>query len=185
MRYLLGALFTLTLFAVWQELQAQPFSDARSASFLRLTGGTVTGDITSSGGAGAITLTDSDSSFVLPDNDTTALVIGSTDQLNLLTLDTGDDTETVIVTGTTTTTALHVDVGDALFDEDVAALGTITSTRATDLGWTGQAAANQACNTTCTSACVAGIDLVTFPATTGFLLCTDATADYCLCAGAS
>ena len=47
------------------------------------------------------------------------------------------------------------------------------------IGWTIQAAANQACNTTCTNGCVMGTDAVTF----GFLACTDATADSCLCAG--
>lgn len=50
----------------------------------------------------------------------------------------------------------------------------------TDAGWTVQNATNQACNTTCTTgACVIGIDVVT----TGFLACTDAIADNCLCAG--
>ncbi len=74
-------------------------------------------DLSLSGGAGALTLTDSASSMVLPDNDTTALLVGSTGLLNLLTLDTGDNTETVIVTGTTAATAFHVDTGLALVDE--------------------------------------------------------------------
>lgn len=59
---------------------------------------------------------------------------------------------------------------------------TITSTRTTDIGWVPVSAANQACNTTCTFACVTGIDTL---GTGGFLACTDATADHCLCAGAS
>lgn len=59
--------------------------------------------------------------------------------------------------------------------------GSLTSSKATDIGWTVQTATNQACNTTCTSACVVGTDTVT----AGFLSCTDATADMCLCAGAS
>lgn len=59
---------------------------------------------------------------------------------------------------------------------------TITSSRTTDIGWSVVAAANQACNTTCTSACVTGIDTL---GTGGFLACTTATADFCLCAGAS
>src|SRR3990167_5857759 len=87
---------------------------------------TFTGDVTIGGGAGAITASDSATSFVLPDNDTTALLIGSTDQLNLLTFDTGDDTETVIVTGTTAVDALHVDIGEALFDEAVDITGDLT-----------------------------------------------------------
>ena len=58
--------------------------------------------------------------------------------------------------------------------------GTIKSTAASDIGWTVQNAANQACNTTCTvGACVVGIDAIT----TAFLACTDVTADSCLCAG--
>lgn len=49
------------------------------------------------------------------------------------------------------------------------------------LGWTVQNAANQACNTTCTTgACVVGLDTAVLG---NFLLCTDATADTCLCAG--
>lgn len=58
---------------------------------------------------------------------------------------------------------------------------TLTSSRTTDFGWTAVAGANTACNTTCTSACVFGTDSVT----AGILLCTDATADVCLCAGSS
>lgn len=58
--------------------------------------------------------------------------------------------------------------------------GTFRSTASNNIGWSPQNASNQACNTTCTvGACVAGIDTTT----TAFLLCTDATADSCLCAG--
>lgn len=67
--------------------------------------------------------------------------------------------------------------------EAVATSNTITSSRTTDLGWSVVAGANTACNTTCTSACVVG-----FAAdVTGSnpVACTDATADTCLCAGAS
>lgn len=60
--------------------------------------------------------------------------------------------------------------------------GTVTSSRATDLGWSVVNAVNQACNTTCTSACVVGIDTL---GTGGFLSCATATADSCICAGAS
>ena len=66
---------------------------------------------------------------------------------------------------------------------NMAMVGTITSSRTTDLGWAVVNAANQACNTTCTSACVVGID--TGSTTSAFLACSDATADSCLCAGAS
>lgn len=52
-----------------------------------------------------------------------------------------------------------------------------------DLGWSIQAAANQACNTTCSTACVFGFD--TALGGTDLVSCTDATADRCLCAGGS
>jgi hypothetical protein len=60
--------------------------------------------------------------------------------------------------------------------------GTLTSSRATDFGWSIVNVANQACNTTCTSACVFGFNTA---AIGNLLPCTDATADSCLCAGAS
>jgi hypothetical protein len=96
-----------------------------------------TGDATFSGGAGAITMSDSASSVVLPDNDTTALAIGSTDQLGLLTFDTGDATETVIVNGTTTVKAFDVAVGTSSFAETVAMVA--NATVGTTLGVTGDA----------------------------------------------
>lgn len=58
---------------------------------------------------------------------------------------------------------------------------TLTSSRTTDFGWTPVNVANQACNTTCTSACVAGLD----SASPTFLSCSNAAADSCLCAGSS
>lgn len=60
---------------------------------------------------------------------------------------------------------------------------TITSTRATDIGWSVVAGANTACNTTCTSACVFGVNTAATEA--DIVACTDATADECLCAGAN
>lgn len=60
--------------------------------------------------------------------------------------------------------------------------GKLTSTATADLGWTRVNGANTACNTTCTSACVFGWDAA---APGALLACTDATADSCLCAGAS
>jgi len=58
---------------------------------------------------------------------------------------------------------------------------TLTSSATSDLGWSVVNSANQACNTTCTSACVIGMDA----GASAFLACSDATADSCLCAGAS
>lgn len=69
--------------------------------------------------------------------------------------------------------------------QNTLAAGTITSSRTTDLGWTVVAGADTACNSTCTSACVAGWNLTAGNITGTLLACTDATADACLCAGAS
>ena len=93
---------------------------------------TVSGDATLQGGAGALTFSDSASSVVLPDNDTTALLIGSTDQLGLLTIDTGDATETVIVNGTTTVEAFKVAVGTSTFTEDATFAGGAGAVNLTD-----------------------------------------------------
>ena len=80
----------------------------------------------------------------------------------------------------TTPVTLWVQSGVTRLDGAITTTSTFKSTAASDLGWTVQNATNQACNTTCTNgACVIGIDTVT----TGFLACTDATADSCLCAG--
>lgn len=63
---------------------------------------------------------------------------------------------------------------------------TLVSSRTTDFGWTVVTGANTACNTTCTSACVVGFDVGTLGAALAHIvLCTDATADECLCAGPS
>lgn len=69
-------------------------------------------------------------------------------------------------------------------DQDKSALftGTLRSSATTTIGWSVVAAPNQACNTTCTSACVTGIDTL---GTGGFLDCATATSDFCLCAGSS
>jgi hypothetical protein len=58
----------------------------------------------------------------------------------------------------------------------------ISSNNAGDIGWSAVNAANQACNTTCTSGCVFGMNT---GALGNFVGCADATADTCICAGAS
>ncbi len=156
---------------------------------------TMTGDLSLAGGAGAATFTDSASSIVVPDNDTTALVIGSTGLLDLVRIDTGDNTETLVVKGTTTTDALHVDVGDVQMDEDLAVTGALTLGGAAAvtgvLSGAGTAAwgsvvagANTACNTTCTAPCLFGFDSGAADAEL-VVACTDATADICICFGAN
>jgi len=62
----------------------------------------LTGDLTVAGGAGAITLSDTDSSIVLRDNDSTALLVGSTGTLDLLTVDTTDGVEGLLLSGYST-----------------------------------------------------------------------------------
>lgn len=93
-----------------------------------------------------------------------------------------------IVTGASGTFSLTQGGGTALVingSQAATFYGTVTSNRATDLGWSWQAAANQACNTTCTNACVGGIDTGVAFGASAFVACATATADVCLCAGAS
>lgn len=61
----------------------------------------------------------------------------------------------------------------------------INTASSTGIGWSEHNATNQACNTTCgTSACVIGLDIGTVGVVnSGFVACTDATADDCICAG--
>lgn len=61
--------------------------------------------------------------------------------------------------------------------------GAITSSATSDVGWAVVAGADTACNTTCTSACVFGVNTAATEA--DIVACTDNTADECLCAGAS
>lgn len=63
--------------------------------------------------------------------------------------------------------------------------GQLTSAGTGSLGWSTQSATDQACNTTCVSACVTGFNVVAGNVTGLPLACTDATADTCICAGAS
>lgn len=59
--------------------------------------------------------------------------------------------------------------------------GSLISSGTSDIGWTVQSAANQACNTTCTAGCVFGYDA----GTTTIVDCASALSDKCVCAGAS
>lgn len=65
---------------------------------------------------------------------------------------------------------------------EIRASSSITSTATSDIGWSIQTGANTACNTTCTNACVHGWDTSSGEVAVS---CSDATADKCLCAGAS
>lgn len=61
----------------------------------------IAGDLTLSGGAGALTFGAASSSVVTTDNSTTGLIVGATGETSMLTLDTTDDAEQVIVAATT------------------------------------------------------------------------------------
>lgn len=86
-----------------------------------LTGATTqTGDLTCQGGAGALTFSDSASSIVVPDNDTTALDIGSTGTTAGVRYSSADNAEELIVnsagfrtaSGTQITGATTLDASD-------------------------------------------------------------------------
>lgn len=85
------------------------------------------------------------------------------------------------ITGASNNYAIYTNSGLVRFGDDVQMTGKVTSSRTSDLGWTVQTAANQACTTTCTSAAVFGQDT----ATGNIVGPSDATADRCVCAGAS
>ena len=61
--------------------------------------------------------------------------------------------------------------------------GEVTSAGTSSIGWAVVAGADTACNTTCTSACVFGVNTASL--TADIVDCADATADECMCAGAS
>ena len=65
------------------------------------------------------------------------------------------------------------------FDETGQFIGAGTAT----IGWAVVAGANTACSTTCTTPCVFGVNTAATEA--DIVACADATADECLCAGAS
>lgn len=63
--------------------------------------------------------------------------------------------------------------------------GEITSTGTGSLGWSYVTGANTACTTTCTSAAVFGVDLAAGASSPVIVAANSATADACVCAGAS
>ncbi len=92
---------------------------------------------------------------------------------------TGTGSAVLATTPTLVTPVLGVATGTSL-----ALTGSLTSSAATNIGWSVVSGANTACDTTCTSACVVGFDTAG-PAITPCSGGTAATADLCLCAGAS
>ena len=65
--------------------------------------------------------------------------------------------------------------------DTITVTSTLTMTSTTSMGWTVQNAADQACNETCTKACVFGFD----DSNSTIVACSNTTADKCLCAGSS
>jgi hypothetical protein len=68
-------------------------------------------------------------------------------------------------------------------DLTVTFAGTLIGTGTSTIGWAVVAGANTACTTTCTTPCVFGVNTAATEA--DIVACADATADECLCAGAS
>jgi hypothetical protein len=77
---------------------------------------------------------------------------------------------------TTTSITLTADGGTCTSDGNLSCTGN-------DMGWAVVAGANTACTTTCTSACIFGVNTAATEA--DIVNCADATADECLCAGAT
>lgn len=88
-----------------------------SATFVLTPATAFTADVTLNGGAGALVFGAVASSVVTTDNSATGLLLGSTGQLGLLTLDTTDNLEELNILGTTATSSFRVFLGFATFDE--------------------------------------------------------------------
>lgn len=87
----------------------------------------VTGDATFGGGAGAITVTAANSSLVCLDNSATGFVMGSSSNANMFQFVTTTGAEKIVIEGTTTAVALHVDLGTLLVDETATITGDLTA----------------------------------------------------------
>jgi len=97
-----------------------------------------------------------------------------------------DAADIVFNGGTTPATLLTIESDSGTITQakgNHAASGTITSAATGTIGWSVVAGADTACSTTCTSACVFGVNTAATEA--DIVDCADATADECLCAGAS
>lgn len=94
----------------------------------------MTGDVTFAGGAGAITATAASSSLVCLNNSATGFTMGASGITDMLVFDTQTSNEKLIVKGTTTATAFHVDVGTMLVDEAATITGVLTQTGQANLG---------------------------------------------------
>ena len=96
----------------------------------------------------------------------------------------GDDgvTDALTVSGGTVNNSIIGGVAAAAGTFTIlAATTSITSSATGSIGWSVVAAADQACSTTCTNACVFGQDSTS----KDIVDCSNATADVCVCAGAN
>lgn len=94
------------------------------------------------------------------------------------------DGTTVTFTDTISGATLVTPVIGAATGTSLTVTGDIKSSAATTIGWSVVAGADTACSTTCTNACVVGFDDGAADAE-NMVDCASATADKCLCAGAS
>lgn len=104
--------------------------------------------------------------------------IGDTTPDAMLEANNGTSTSSIFIASDNDTPVMTVADGGA-----TTFTNTVVSSRITDLGWSVFNTANQACNTTCTSACVFGMNTDVTPPV--FVACTSALADACVCAGPS
>jgi hypothetical protein len=101
-------------------LRPEPGRAMTNLPYLKLSGGTLTGDLVLSGGVGALQFTSGDSSIVCQsDNDTSACVWGTTDDTNVLAIDSTNGAEKVRIHGTNGQTALYVEQGNLLMGSGV------------------------------------------------------------------
>lgn len=152
---------------------------------LNTTMGQNTGDTITTGGANTLI---GEGAQVKTASDSNEIVIGEALNGN------GPGTTTI---GNSSQTAFiipngNIGIGSLTPGQNLDVQGTIRFTQAlintkssVGIGWSEHNATNQACNTTCgTSACVIGLDIGTVGVVnSGFVACTDATADDCICAG--
>lgn len=92
--------------------------------------------------------------------------------------------------GTTADAAVEIYQNNSLAwqidtDSNLTGVGQLTSSNTGSLGWSYVTGANTACTTTCTSAAVFGVDLAAGASQPVIVAASSATADACVCAGAS
>ena len=96
--------------------------------------------------------------------------------------DATDTSDYIEVHHNQTNAVIDVGNGNLQLSADLVAKNTISADKTTNIGWSVQTAANQACDTTCTWACVMGEDTSVVGT---FTDCADTSSDKCLCAGPS